>query len=269
MSTKTFKVVVASDVHLDHLTAGYDRFEDLKKSFDFIVDHACTIKADLFLFCGDLCDPDNTRCHRSIAAAVEAALLLAKNGVPSRWLTGNHDVVESGGGDHTLMALKALASFVPLTTNNTMNNPRMIDVYDQPDYETLVHRSGSGTVAFIGLPFTAASHGYDVRGALNVFTGVTGDDYLIVAGHLHIPGLIPGSETKDMPRGREVVLPTVREISEILKHPLDKLVVINGHFHTPQVHDGIIIPGSLDRLTFGEESTPKSFTVIEVPCGDA
>ncbi len=40
--------------------------------------------------------------------------------------------------------------------------------------------------------------------------------------------------------------------------------MVHGHYHQQQVFDGIHIPGSLARLTAGEEKHRPSFLVLEV-----
>ena len=76
-----------------------------------------------------------------------------------------------------------------------------------------------------------------------------------------LPGIHPGSETEDMPRGREVLFPGEQTRGAVAR--------MNGHYHARQTHglgDGgpdVIIPGSLARLGFGEESNEPGFLLVD------
>ena len=101
------KVLLTSDFHLDFITAGVDRYTDVCNSVDETVAAAIKEKVNLYIFLGDLCDPDTVRSNRSIAKAVSVARELEASGIESWWLVGNHDVIEDGSGGHTMLALEA------------------------------------------------------------------------------------------------------------------------------------------------------------------
>jgi DNA repair exonuclease SbcCD nuclease subunit len=238
------RVVVTSDWHLDHVTHGVSRFAELETAVHRTVDAAIEEGADAYFFLGDLCDPDSGSCvFRCAKVALDAATRLAAKGIASIWLAGNHDVIEDGTGCTTLTPLLAMAAA-----------SESVHVAERPCLVEL----GDG-YRVICLPFTATSHAYDVEASLlELARGCHDRDKTIVLSHLNVPGVIPGEETTEMPRGREVVLP----VAWAKTHAG---LVLQGHYHRKQkTNDGVWIPGSLARLTFGEEKHDPGFLVVEV-----
>lgn len=244
------KIVACSDWHPDHTTHGVPRFQEVKEAAHRTVDRAIEEGARLYIFVGDLCDPDSgSVTFRCVELAIEVAGRLADKGIRSVWIAGNHDVIEDGSGDTTLSPLRALATFSPL-----------VHVYERPNFfrhDSFHH----GAVNVICLPYAATSHAYDVEAAIAELAAMLppgSKNQTIVAAHLNIAGVVPGEETTEMPRGREVWLP-VEAAKRVARY------VVNGHYHRKQkTKDGVWIPGSLARLTFGEEGNEPSFLVLEV-----
>lgn len=231
------KILCTSDWHLDWVSMGVSRFDEVSRAVDKTVEEAVRRRVDLYLFTGDLCDPDSgTSVFRCAAKAIEVAKRLAAEEIQSVWVVGNHDVLEDGSGDTTLTPLKETGYAV---------------VFDKPAFMRV-----NSTTHLLALPFTASSHGYDpaafVKEHRQFFEGPW-----IVAGHLMVPGVVPGEETLEMPRGRDVVFP-IEECS-------GAALMINGHYHRRQKSPGgVVIPGSLARLTAGEQHHEPSFLVLEV-----
>lgn len=233
------KAVVTSDWHLDAVTVGVNRFDELKRSVLQSVEYTIDTKADYYLFLGDLCDPDSgSSVFRCVELAIWVANTLAEKNIQSMWLAGNHDVIEDGSGDTTLSPLRALSH-------------RHVSVIERPkvfDMEASV---------MVFLPFTATSHAYNPRDFVRKLPAPYARP-LLVAGHLSIPGMTPGEETVDMARGRDIYLP-YDDIVAVSKEAM----ILNGHYHrstTFHPEPGgppIRIPGSLARLRFGFESETK------------
>jgi DNA repair exonuclease SbcCD nuclease subunit len=237
------KLLATSDWHGDWTTRGISRFDEVECAAHHTVATAMEQNVDAYLFLGDLCDPDSgSSVFRVVALAVEVARRLADAGIPSVWLAGNHDVIEDGSGQTTLTPLRALAH-------------GLVHVVEHPG---VVKRAGHPHIAC--LPFTASSHGYDTAGEAARLIG--GQTDAIVVSHLTVPGMQPGEETTEMPRGREVLYPfeATRRVS----------VRLSGHYHRRQSFvpkDGgppIEVVGSLARLTFAEEKNEPRFLLIEV-----
>jgi DNA repair exonuclease SbcCD nuclease subunit len=230
------KFLVTSDWHLDASTAGFDRFDDVLGAVNVMVKAAIDERVDVFVFNGDLCDPDTVRAHRAVAVAAAVAAELHLAGIKSWWIAGNHDVVEDGNGATTLSALRSIPGAMVFEDATHFCGHR-----DSPD--------------IVILPFAARSRAYD-PGEF-VATCERHREAALVFGHLNIAGITPGSETKDMPRGREVFWP-LDEINA--KFP--KVLMVAGHYHRSQVFKDVRVVGSPARLTFGEQDNDPKYLII-------
>lgn len=240
------KILLTGDWHLDWITEGIRRYNDIECKIWEIVDYAKEIKVDYFVFLGDLCNPNTSRSHRSIACAINVARSLEFDGIKSLWITGNHDVIEDGSGDHTLMALSE-AGFL---------------VYDRPNSEIITSVDSSQDMLVIALPYTSMVNDYDsaefMSSCANHYRDRSKRMPVLVIGHLHIEGMIPGSENIEMSRGRIVVWP-IRMIMDLFPNA----IVAGGHYHKGDPSGKILIPGSLARLTFGESDNELGIIVVE------
>jgi DNA repair exonuclease SbcCD nuclease subunit len=244
------RVVCCSDAHLDWRTAGVERFDEVRESFEQAVSFAIEEKpkTDLFAFCGDLCDSDNgLDVLRATAFVVDAALKLGICGVPSVWVCGNHDIC-GDGRTTTLTPLRAAALRL-----RTMGSSVPILVATEGCTSQAI-----GGVEVLALPYSPRS--YDAEKAL-LDAGETAAkrNYpLLVFSHLMLPDMHAGSESGELARGKDRMFPldAMRAVKPAL--------VVSGHYHRAQTtKDGIRIPGALARLTFGEEDHTPSFLVID------
>lgn len=245
------KVVISSDWHPDHTTHGVSRFKEVRDAAHCTVDRAIAEGAGLYVFTGDLCDPDSgSVVFRCVELAIEIAMRLALKNIKSVWIAGNHDVIEDGTGDTTLTPLRALANYT-----------RNVSVCERPTMFRIDQIACPGAANLLCLPFTATSHAYDVDAALVEMASHIRPDtrhQTIVAAHLNIAGVVPGEETTEMARGREIWLP-VETAKEVAGY------VVCGHYHRrQQTKDGVWIPGSLAQLTFGEEGNQPSFLILNL-----
>lgn len=250
------RILATGDWHGDHVTAGYERFDEVQRAVDRTVDYAIAAAndIDLYLFLGDLCDPDTTDplVHRAIAASVATANRLRDGGVASVWLTGNHDIIEDGHGSHTLMALKAAGHYV-------------IDHPGSFLLDAIVGGEASGLL-LVALPYTSLTKKYDPAEVVRRIRqarehgALEESRHVIVAGHCtRIAAFEDGSETLDMARGRDLSFP----VEEALALKPGATTLLNGHYH--QRHLGpVYTPGSLIRCTHGEEDFTPGFLVLEI-----
>jgi DNA repair exonuclease SbcCD nuclease subunit len=239
------KFFIASDVHADASTNGLDRFDEIRDALFVVADAAIRSQINrnpsVFIFAGDLCDPDTTRSFRAIGLAIAVALHLAKENVPSIWIAGNHDVIENDRGSTTLEPLKAVAEKSDLIQVHEKAWPIVI-----------------GNRRVIVLPFTARTASYEPKAAVAKFAQF--DPHLVV-GHLTVPSAERGSESDDFARGRDMIFP----VEECRKRWGDRCILVNGHYHRKQItKDGVHIPGSLARLRHDEEQHEPGYLVIEV-----
>lgn len=232
-----------SDWHADHVTRGVARFDEIARAVGESVQVAKRYGCDYYVFTGDLCDPDvNLTVAASIGLSLRTALQLTKQGIPSLWIPGNHCVIEDGSGSTVLTPLAAYAK-----------ESDHVRVYEQPTIESL----GDSVFRLLALPFTPTSHTYDpAEWAAKTLVDTMP---LLVLSHLSVEGVQPGEETKEMARGRDVLLPL-----GILKQRKAPTLVCQGHYHRRQIFEDMVhIAGSLVRLTFGEEGNEPGYSVIE------
>lgn len=243
------KLAVSSDWHPDWKTHGVDRFEEVEKAVNYTIDKAIEEEVDGYAFLGDLCDPDaGSVVFRCVELMLKSACRLSRAGIPNFWMPGNHDVIEDGSGDTTLSPMRALCD-----VENSI-----VFLAEKPG----LYQCFSG-LDVLALPYTPTSHNYDPA---KVVVEAFGEGRpFIAAGHLMVPGCVPGEETTEMPRGRDVMFPldSFADKNGVLR-PLCKLK-LNGHYHRRQFTSGVHIPGSLAMLTFGEEGNYPGFLLIEVP----
>jgi DNA repair exonuclease SbcCD nuclease subunit len=242
------KIVVSSDWHLDHSTYGVQRFGDVAQAVRQTVDAAIAERADLYLFTGDLCDPDDGPwALQSVGFAIEVATALLRRGIASWWLAGNHDVIEDGTGRTTLSPLRAL----DLPEVRVFEEPSLAFVPGESKFDRSKRR-----VQLLALPFTATSRNYDPEKVVRHYDEQLGSR-AVVAGHMtQLEGAQDGEETTEMPRGRAMKFPLAACRPGWLK--------INGHWHDRQVCQGVHIQGSVARLTFGEEKNRPGYIVLEI-----
>lgn len=264
--SKPFRFVVISDLHPDVHTLGVSRFPEVEKAYDQAVDYAIAQKVDAFLFLGDLVDPDSgSDTMKAIAMMIRGSVNLVQHGIRVILIGGNHCVEEDGGGATVLTPIRALQDacvFAPPGWEKTRNETMLsyadtpLHVVEEPEVVWL-----RDDIAFMCLPFTPVSRGVDMKKFASEEWPMDGSK-VVVAAHLSVPGIIPGEETAEMPRGREVAFPFEETRLATLR--------FNGHYHRKQVFDPqdggppIIVPGSLVRLTFGEQDHTPSFIEVEI-----
>ena len=250
------KILLFSDVHLDVVTAGIVRFGEIQAACAQVVVAAMERKADLVLFLGDLCDPDSVCAHAAASVAVDMATTLAEEGITSRWLVGNHDVVEDGSGASVLSALGPLDIVPQQRRDLRAADTSPIELRARPWIEQV------GNVRVVSFPYTARSHAYDPVEFLTreCSTPSKLDDVpTVVISHLMLEGIGPGSETIDMARGRDVFLPI-----KLVQHHFPNSLIFNGHYHAPQEFEGVTVVGSLVRCRFDEAHNETGFVVVTV-----
>jgi DNA repair exonuclease SbcCD nuclease subunit len=241
------KLLATSDWHIDAVTNGVTRYEEIDRAIDTIVATAKRLKVELFVFLGDLCNGDGWCPQLAVRKAQEVALELSMCGIPSAWVAGNHDVVEDGLGTTMLTPMWALENM-----SERVEGLARIQVAEEPRVLAI------GKVRLLFMPFTPSSHRYDPRKLVRELPKEP-DMANVLFGHLNIEGITSGSETLDMPRGREVFWP-LKEIRKCLPGA----VCIGGHYHEAQDFNGVHIVGSLARLTHGEEQNVPGYLLVEV-----
>lgn len=241
------KLLCVSDLHLDAVTAGVRRLDDIAEAVNETVEAAIDEKVDGYVFGGDLCDPDSgPAVFAVLEVAIAAALRLQAHEIRNLWIAGNHDVIEDGRGGTTLRPLRAIS-----------DKQGFVNVHESPG----VARIGDGYV--FTLPYPTRARAYSpADAARHIVEKATTSIFVgphVVFGHLTVPSAEIGSETTEMARGKDVLYP-LEELA-----PLKGAVLMNGHYHKRQrTSDGVYIPGSLERLRFDEEKNEPGWMIVEL-----
>ncbi len=239
------RMLLTSDWHVDAVTAGFRRAGDVESAALRTVVAAKNHAVDAWAFLGDLADPDSgPPTLRALETAILVAERLNQYGIPNWWVAGNHDVVDDGSGATVLRPLQRA-------------NFRNTTVFERPAAFMF------GTARFYVLPFAARSHAYDPAGTVAGWRHEVPDVFdefsrvHVFLGHLQLEGARLGSETVDMPRGRDVAFPV-----NAVKAFADRRC-FNGHYHARQRVGEVVVPGSLQRLSFGEEANDPGYLVVD------
>lgn len=242
------KFVVIGDLHLDQSTAGVDRYEDGCRALDAARDHACKIDADGLIFLGDLSDPHTVRVHRSLRKLAEVVHHLMGEGIDCLMLAGNHDVIEDGSGGCILDVLQWGDGIV-------LSRPQVLRYARQ---SRTIRNAAKHMCNLVALPFTPTSHNYDPAEFVRTME-LDSQLPTLVIGHLNLQGIAVGSETTEMPRGRDVFWPI-----DALRARVPNAMLVGGHYHKAQTYQGVVIAGSAVRLRFDEKDNEPGFLVLEV-----
>jgi len=243
------RILAISDVHADATTNGVRRFDEVQRHVHDALSAAIEQKVDVFVFAGDLCDPESgpvvVKCVELMATV---AVRLEHAGIQSIFVAGNHDVIDNGEGWTTLDPLMALTghSFVHLATRCQVPGFSIVGV------------------EFACLPFTSVSTAYDAKLAASDMH--MGSGPLVVISHLNVRGVVPGEESMEMPRGREIWLPD-EELAAVAK--VRPTLILQGHYHRRQTHRtpsglDVHVIGSAAIFSHGEERHEPGYLIVEV-----
>ncbi len=243
------KLLVTSDWHDDAVTLGVPRRAEILRYVDELR-HVCVLeKVDVVVFPGDFADPGGMLASLYASDSIQllpglAAETRSKRGIV---VAGNHDVVETS---QTLTTLSPLAAVTAARCGVSVAETSSLVYVDD--------------VCFLCLPYQARAAGAEVL-PLGLFDACLGaraaGQKIVSVSHLNVPGARRGSEVKEMSRGRDVDLP----VEQLLELRPD--LVINGHYHRPQVVDvsglEVLIPGSPLAFTTDDDAGGKGYTIVE------
>lgn len=283
------KILHFADAHID--MANYGRHDaasglplrvmDFLKSLDTIVDAAVTEKVDLVIFAGDAYK-DRTPAPTYQREWGRRMMRLARAGIPTLLLVGNHDLAPALGRAHALETFDTLE--VPHV--RVIDRPRFLRPADLEGLPVQVLAlpwvSRSGLLANL----ESSSQPPDPASAREGIGGIyeelekrltellhgwleTIDPGLpvVLTAHCSVQGARYGGERTVM-LGADLVLP-----ASLVKDPRLDYVAL-GHIHKPQnlnegYHPPVIYPGSIERVDFGEIDDDKFFIIATIAPGQA
>ncbi len=247
------KLLHFADIHigmenyskLDPQTGLSTRLVDFLATFDFIVDTAITHNVDAVVFAGDAYktrDPNPTQ-QRGFGERIKR---LAKAGIPTVLVVGNHDTPNAEGKANTLDIYSALEI-------------DKVWISREPQYLEIPTKSG--VLQVVTLPWLHKNDYKQVGEKLHLlYDKIKDSSPAIFLSHSEIVGASYGSE-KGMAIANDVTIP----LSLIQDKRLSYVAL--GHIHKHQVlaKDPLVVyAGSPHRIDFGEEKEDKGVCLVEI-----
>jgi exonuclease SbcD len=243
-----------SDIHigmenyakLDPETGLSTRLLDFFKTFDFIVDLAIKENVDAVVFAGDAYktrDPNPTQ-QRGFGERIKR---LAKSGIPTILVVGNHDTPNADGKANTLDIYSAL---------------EIDNVWVSRLPQHLKINTKSGILQIITLPWLHKNDYKTIGEKLkSMYEKIDPLTPAIFLSHLEVEGASYGSE-KGLAIANDVTLPLPLLQDKRLSY------VALGHIHKHQVlstNPLVVYSGSPQRIDFGEEKEEKGICLVDIP----
>ena len=268
------KILHTADIHLGTNTHGHldpdtglnTRLADFQRSFEFLVEHGLEEGIDVFLFTGDAYrTPDPSPTQQRIFA--ECLRPIAEAGIPIVMIVGNHDHPVSYGKASSI----DIFSFVS----------GKVHLFSKPDAATI--ETPAGPLQLLALPWPIRSKilskdEHRKKSADEVRRFIE-DRYVryvqlgaeeldptlptVLAGHLTVQGAqLSGSERTSMIAHEPTFTP-----GQLSVPPIDYVAL--GHIHRHQDRNEgadppIVYCGSIERVTFNEQSDTKGFVVVDI-----
>ncbi|MEE9585401.1 MAG: DNA repair exonuclease [Nitrososphaerales archaeon] len=267
------KILHTADLHLGltfiDAVLGYraseERRLDLLANFDRMVDKAVNEKYDFFLISGDIFQTTNPSGRTFVDFSTRIGML-SDAGVQIIVIPGNHDVPKSTPSVNMTRGLAEARA------------PRFYLQSEIPDKPLILESRDGRKVGFLQMPFLSPQsvvHLEDVKneGELtrqyNSFmehridllledSALKDTVYRIILAHGTVAGASYGSERSFI--SFEIPIWTETLLRSSINY------VAMGHIHLPQTMLGrghIYYPGSIERMTFGEEGQEKKFITLE------
>lgn len=274
----SIKILHFADAHID--MANYGRHDpasglplrvmDFLKSLDAIVDAAIDEQVDLVIFAGDAYK-DRSPAPTYQREWGRRLMRLARAGIPTLLLVGNHDLAPALGRAHALESFDTLE--VPHI--RVIDRPRFLRPDDLEGLPVQVLAfpwiSRSGLMANLDLGGGEPAQVYEELEKrltdllLGWLEAIDPALPVIFTAHCSVQGARYGGERTVM-LGADLVLP-----ASLVKDPRLDYVAL-GHIHKPQnlnegAHPPVIYPGSIERVDFGEIDDDKFFIIATVARG--
>jgi DNA repair protein SbcD/Mre11 len=278
MNQRSLRILHFADAHID--MANYGRHDaasglpvrvmDFLKSLDTIVNTAIDEQVDLVLFAGDAFK-DRTPAPTFQREWGRRLMRLARAGIPTLLLVGNHDIAPALGRAHAMESFDTLE--VPHI--KVIDSPKFLGPKGLEDLPLQVLAlpwvSRSGLMAHLGMSASDPSLVYEAleQRLTDLINGWIEqlDSTLpaVLTAHCSVQGAKYGGERMVM-LGADLVLP-----ASLVKNPRLDYVAL-GHIHKAQnlnenAHPPVIYPGSIERVDWGEAGDDKFFVIATVRPG--
>jgi DNA repair exonuclease SbcCD nuclease subunit len=222
------KILYFSDLHLDARTCAVRRFGEGIDVLHQVVKIAQDNQVEAVVFGGDLCNGGEIDSIRCVVALQATARALLNSGIEFFAVAGNHDIIEDGYGTTVLSVLD----------KGVVETPAVVGMMGR---------------AVLFLPHPSSARPYNPEEAIK---GAGAAD--IIIGHLSIAGATPGSESRELNRGRQHYWPL-----EAIKKKFPNALLLGGHYHEGKVYSGVNVVGGAMRFTFGEEHHQPRVAIVD------
>jgi len=272
------KLLHFADAHIDMTNFGShdpetglpERVMDFLRSLDTIVQAAIYEKVDLVIFAGDAYKDRaaGPTCQREW---VRRLMRIAKAGIPTILLTGNHDISPSQRKAHAMQEFDTLApEHIRVVSSLRLLTPA--DLEGLPvQVLAIPWITRAGVMQSISAgetdeedPLRVIENG--VSDWLNLALNETNPSIpTILTAHASVAGAKLGNE-QEIKIGRDVILPL-----GLVCNPRFDYVAL-GHIHRHQdlnlgSHPPVVYPGSIERVDFGEVNEEKGFVIAQIEKG--
>jgi DNA repair exonuclease SbcCD nuclease subunit len=239
------KAGITSDWHYGLSVEELDRSPEIHTAVNFIIDRAIKEKVDFFVIGGDLVD-NNTPIPDHIALIIRVLNKLEDAEIPTFVLKGNHCAISASNRQWGLRPLEE----VGYQNIHFITSPKLMKVKDSV-LLFLPHVTRAQSLAEnFKSPQEYMDH-YAEKLLEEAGTKVT------AFTHTNVTGSKIGSESR-MLRQTDLQLPA------ILTRSPQVINIFNGHIHTPQIMNKVIMPGSPVCTDFGDVDENKGFLIGEL-----
>ena len=267
------KILFVSDIHIgirysyrvDLKTGLSERTVDFIKALERTVDFAIKEKIDIFVICGDLYDrvTIGPTLLRQVRERIWQKLLEHK--IPIILIGGNHDspqIIEKGSpyGEISIIP-NSIAVRTPQIHKMKLN-----DVGEEIGFILLPYLTASQAVEYVEKVMgEEIERGQFLVRSQELFkewikrqVKSINTDIIIIVGHFYVKG----SKIGVIPYPEQLPHEFVFKKEMIPLSDID--LAVFGHIHTHQIIDEkIVIPGSLERVDFGEIDEDKGFIIFD------
>jgi exonuclease SbcD len=245
------------------------RVVDYLAALDQIIDHAVAESADLVIFAGDAYR--HQRPHPRFQQQWQSRIArLARAGIPTILLVGNHDTSPAARGAHALQEFATLAvPHIVVADRMALLGPEQLgcpaQVITLPWLSRSRVREDSDWLEAGDEALNVELEEFVARKVDRLIASADPDLPLILTAHATIQTAVYGSERQVL-LGRDLALPK----SLVADPRLDYVAL--GHIHKHQdlnagAHPPVVYAGSIERIDFGEYADRKGFVQAQVQRG--
>lgn len=246
------KVLITADWHLDLIIKGLERSDDILNSVSSMMDIAVSNDYSVFIILGDIISCTSVKRYpRYLDILMNKLKYLLEQGIRVIAISGNHDVVSYSNMMYPVTSISCLKHIG-------------VELYEDITEFKIVGDSRKVikclAVPYLLSSFTNSKYGKNAQDYVDdKLKEILKDEFgYHLFSHLNIDGAMFGQEA-NVPRCGELFL------SKFVEDMYSVDRIFNGHYHRPQtIRNKIIIPGSPERMDFGEQEDNKSFITWEV-----